>query len=81
MQLHAQVSSQEAVTILLKPNNLKEAFKRRKGIGTNENRQLSNKNLAEKEAEKLLEETRESTKLKPRSAVIFATRVSSIITL
>lgn len=40
IQLHAQVYFQEAVTILLKPNNLKEAFKRQKDIGTNENRQI-----------------------------------------
>lgn len=81
MQLHAQVYSQEAVTILLKPNKLKEASRRQKGIGTNQNRQLSNKNRAEKEAENLLEETGESTKLKPRIAFIFPTSVSTIITL
>lgn len=37
--------------------NLKEAFRREKGIGTNETRQISNKNIDEKEAENLLEET------------------------
>lgn len=48
MQLYPRVYSWEAVTILLKPNNPKEAFKRQKGIGTNENRQLSNKTIAKK---------------------------------
>lgn len=77
MQLHAQVYSQEAVTILLKPKHLTKAFTRQKGIGTNENRQLTHKNIAGR-AESLLEET---IKLNPRSAVTFPTRASTIITL
>lgn len=67
----AQIYPQEAVTNLLKRNNLKKAFRRGKDIGTNEARQISNENIGEKEAENLLEDTEESAKLKPRSAVIF----------
>lgn len=73
MNLFSQIYRQEAVTNLLKPKNVKKAFRRRKGIVTNEARQISNKNIGEKEAEILLEETGESTKLNHRSAVIFPT--------
>lgn len=51
MWLHAWVYFQRAVTILLKPNNLKEAFKRCKGISTNKNRQLNTKHSRKRSQE------------------------------
>lgn len=78
-----QIYFQKAVTVLLKPNNLKEAFKSHMGISTNKNRRLSNKNTAEKKKniENSVEEAGESNKLKLRSAIIFPSSASTIITL
>lgn len=64
MHLCTQIYTQEAVTNLLKQTkkkNLKKDFRRGKVIDNirQNNRQISNQNIDEKEAENLLEETGE----------------------